>query len=131
MPLYSLKAYAYAREGTKHNGNSLIKGVLRRFRVFANILLWKSLSWLYGAFMGLLWVFGGVLVVGGVWWGVSIMREWGNSKANPPKKHKKNLTRELKKPILHLGGVKNFYEEIKKNIFISIGKYKFEWMWGK
>ena len=38
----------------------------------------------------------GVLVVGGVR-GVSIMREWEKYKANPLKKRKKNLTRELKK----------------------------------
>ena len=31
------------------------------------------------------------------WWGVSIIREWEKDKANPLKKHKKNLTRELKK----------------------------------
>ena len=44
---------------------------------------------------GVLWpcvVFGGALVGG-----VSIMREWEKDKANPLKKHKKNLTRELKK----------------------------------
>ena len=45
--------------------------------------------------MGLLWVFGGLLVLCGVGGGVSIMREW--EKDNPLKKHKKNLTRELKK----------------------------------
>lgn len=54
--------------------------------------------------MGLLWVFGGVLVVGGVWWGVSIIGEWGNSKANPLKKHKKNLTRDLKKSYTNYKG---------------------------
>ena len=56
--------------------------------------------------VGVLWacvVFGVVLVL----WacgGVSIIREWGKSKANPLKKHKKNLTRGLKKPILAVRG---------------------------
>ena len=59
------------------------------------------------------------------------MREWGKDKANPLKKHKKNLTRDLKKPILAVRGSEKFYEQIKKYIFISIGKFKFEWMWGK
>ena len=57
--------------------------------------------------MGLLWVFGGLLVL----WacgGVSIMREWGKCKANPLKKHKKNLTRDLKKPILAVRGSEKF-----------------------
>ena len=83
--------------------------------------------------MGLVGVLWACVVVGGVGGGVSIMREWEKSKANPLKKHKKNLTRELKKSYTrgNKGGVKNFYEEIKKYIFISIGKYKFEWMWGK
>ena len=69
--------------------------------------------------MGLLWVFGGVLVFGCVLvfggvlvlWacgGVSIMREWEKSKANPLKKHKKNLTRDLKKPILAVRGSEKF-----------------------
>ena len=58
--------------------------------------------------MGLLWVFGGVLVVGGVWWGVSIMRVWGNGKANPLEKSNKKLTRNLKKPILNLRGSEKF-----------------------
>ena len=63
--------------------------------------------------MGLLWVFGGLLVFGGslVLWacgGVSIMREWGKSKANPLEKHKKNLTRVLKKPILAVRGSEKF-----------------------
>ena len=49
------------------------------------------------------------------------MREWGNDKSNPLEKHKKNLTRDSKKPILAVGGVKNFYEEIKEYIFISGG----------
>ena len=44
--------------------------------------------------VGVLWGFVGVV---GVRWGVSIIGEWGNSKANPLKKHKKNLTRGLKK----------------------------------
>ena len=61
----------------------------------------------YGASMRI-WCCVGVV---GVWWGVSIIREWGNGKANPLRKSKKNLTRVSKKPILHLGGVKNFYEE--------------------
>ena len=70
--------------------------------VLANILSWKTISWLLLAFMGLLWVFGGLC--GGWWvvgivglWGVSIIREWGKDKANPLEKHKKNLTRVLKK----------------------------------
>ena len=58
--------------------------------------------------VGVLWCCVGVV---GVWWGVSIIREWGKDKANPLEKSKKNLTRELKKPILAIGGVKNFYEE--------------------
>ena len=33
-------------------------------------------------------------------WGVSIIRVWEKGKANPLEKHKKNLTRDLKKPIL-------------------------------
>ena len=48
--------------------------------------------------VGVLWacvVVGGVGVVG--LWGVSIIREWGKYKANPLEKHKKNLTRVLKK----------------------------------
>ena len=40
--------------------------------------------------------------------GVSIIKGWENSKANPPKKPKKNLTRELKKPILALRGSEKF-----------------------
>ena len=63
--------------------------------------------------------------------GVSIITRVEKGKANPLKKHKKNLTRELKKSILNLRGVKNFYEEIEKCIFIGIGEFKFEWMWGK
>ena len=60
--------------------------------------------------VGVLWacvVLCGVGVVGlrGVWWcvgvaglwGVSIIREWGKYKANPPEKSKKKLTRVLKK----------------------------------
>ena len=49
--------------------------------------------------VGVLWacvVFGMVLVL----WacgGVSIMREWGKDKANPMKKHKKNLKKIKKK----------------------------------
>ena len=70
-------------------------------------------SWLLWAFTGLvgvLWacvVFGGALVL----WacgGVSIMREWGKSKANPLEKSKKNLTRVLKKPILAVRGSEKF-----------------------
>ena len=81
--------------------------------------------------MGLICVFGAVLVVGCVLWGVSIIKRWWNSKANPLEKSKKKLTMVLKKPILTLRGVKNFYEKIKKFIFISIGEFRFEWMWGK
>ena len=58
--------------------------------------------------MGLLLVFGVVLALCGVVGGVSIMREWGNSKANPRKKPKKNLTRELEKSILALRGREKF-----------------------
>ena len=47
------------------------------------------------------------------------MREWGKYKANPLKKHKKNLTRELKKPILTLGGVKNFMKKLR-NVFLLV-----------
>ena len=52
-------------------------------------------------------VFGGLLVL----WacgGVSIMREWGKDKANPLEKHKKNLTRVLKKTILAVRGSEKF-----------------------
>ena len=56
--------------------------------------------------MGLIWAFGVVLVLWGCD-GVSIIREWGKSKANPLKKSNKNLTRELKKSILTLEGAKN------------------------
>ena len=63
--------------------------------------------------MGLVGVFGGLLVFDGVLvlWacgGVSIMRVWGKDKANPLKKHKKNLTRVLKKPILAVRGSEKF-----------------------
>ena len=60
--------------------------------------------------VGVLWacvVFGVVLVL----WacgGVSIMREWGKDKANPLEKHKKNLTRDLKEPILAVRGSEKF-----------------------
>ena len=70
--------------------------------------------------MGLIWVFGGVLVFRGVLWGVSIIKRWENSKANPLKKHKKNLTRELEKSILHLGGVKNFMKKIRKMFLLGV-----------
>ena len=63
--------------------------------------------------------------------GVSIITRAEKSKANPLEKSKKNLTRDLKKHILAIGGVENFYEEIEKCIFIGIGEFKFEWMWGK
>ena len=56
--------------------------------------------------VGLLWacvVVGGLLVLLACG-GVSIMREWEKSKAYPLEKHKKNLTRELKKPILAVRG---------------------------
>ena len=52
---------------------------------------------------GVWWVVG---VVG--LWGGSIMREWEKDKANPLEKHKKNLTRELKKPILAVRGSEKF-----------------------
>ena len=54
----------------------------------------------YGAcrcIVGLCWCFGCVR-------GVSIMREWGKGKANPLKKPKKNLTRELKKSYTSIKG---------------------------
>ena len=57
--------------------------------------------------MGLVGVLWACVVFGGVR-GVSIMREWGKGKANPLKKHKKNLTRVLKKPILALRGSEKF-----------------------
>ena len=66
-------------------------------------------SWLLWAFTGLvgvLWacvVFGGALVLWGVW-GVSIIKRWKKCKANPLEKHKKKLTRVLKKPILAVRG---------------------------
>ena len=44
----------------------------------------------------------------GVGGGVSIMREWEKDKANPLEKHKKNLTRELKKHILAVRGSEKF-----------------------
>ena len=36
------------------------------------------------------------------------MRVWGKDKANPHEKHKKNLTRVLKKPILAVRGSEKF-----------------------
>ena len=60
--------------------------------------------------VGVLWacvVVGGVLVL----WacgGVSIIKRWKKGKANPLKKHKKNLTRGLKKPILNTRGSEKF-----------------------
>ena len=58
----------------------------------------------------------GIVGLCGVWWcvgvvglwGVSIMREWEKDIANPLKKHKKNLTRVLKKPILAVRGSEKF-----------------------
>ena len=48
--------------------------------------------------VGVLWACVVLCGVGGVGlWGASIMREWEKDKANPLEKHKKNLTRELKK----------------------------------
>ena len=58
-------------------------------------------------------------VVGCVW--VSIITREEKYKANPLRKRKKNLTRGLKKSILNLRGVKNFYEKIEKCVFIGIG----------
>ena len=52
---------------------------------------------------GVWWCVGGVGL-----WGVSIMKEWEKSKANPLEKRKKNLTRVLKKPILALRGSEKF-----------------------
>ena len=71
--------------------------------------------------VGVLWACVALVVC---WWlvvceGVSIIKGWENSKANPPKKRKKNLTRELKKPILALRGSEKFYEKGKKNFFIN------------
>ena len=60
--------------------------------------------------VGVLWacvVFGGALVL----WacgGVSIIREWEKSKANPHEKSKKKLTRELEKSILAVRGSEKF-----------------------
>ena len=60
--------------------------------------------------VGVLWacvVVGGVLVL----WacgGVLIRGEWVKDKANPLKKHKKNLTRELEKSILAVRGSEKF-----------------------
>ena len=50
--------------------------------------------------VGVLWA----CVVFGCVRGVSIITMVEKGKANPPKKRKKNLTRELKKPILALRG---------------------------
>ena len=77
--------------------------------VLANILSLKTLSWLLWAFMWLVGVLWACVVVGGslVLWacgGVSIMRVWGKGKANPLKKHKKNLTRGLKKSYTNYKG---------------------------
>ena len=59
--------------------------------------------------MGLVGVLWACVVVGVVWCeGVSIMREWEKSKANPLEKSKKNLTRVLKKPILAVRGSEKF-----------------------
>ena len=55
--------------------------------------------------VGVLWA---CVVLCGVGGGVSIMRVWEKSKANPLKKHKKNLTRVLKKPILAIRGSEKF-----------------------
>ena len=63
----------------------------------------------YGAcrgIVGLCGVWCGVGVVGV--WGVSIIKRCKKGKANPLEKHKKNLTRELKKPILALRGSEKF-----------------------
>ena len=94
--------------------------------VLVNILSLKTLSWLLWAFMGLVGVLWACVV-----WGVSIITRTEKGKANPLRKSKKKLTRELKKSILNLRGVEKFYEKIEKCIFIGIGRFKFEWMWGK
>ena len=57
-----------------YNRKTYIKGVLRRFMVLVNILLQKMFSWLLWAFMGLLCVFGGVLVFGGASGGINYER---------------------------------------------------------
>ena len=54
--------------------------------------------------MGLVGVLWACVVLCGVGGGVSIIKRWEKDKANPLKKHKKNLTRELKKPILNARG---------------------------
>ena len=53
----------------------------------------------YGACRCIVGLYGVLCCVGvvGLWWGVSIIGEWGKDKANPLKKSKKNLTREMKK----------------------------------
>ena len=63
----------------------------------------------YGACRCIVGLCGGWWFVGAVGlWGVSIMRVGGKDKANPLKKHKKNLTRVLKKPILAVRGSEKF-----------------------
>ena len=58
--------------------------------------------------MGLVGVLWACVVLVGVCGGVSIIKGWGNSKANPLEKHKKNLTRELEKSILAIRGSEKF-----------------------
>ena len=63
----------------------------------------------YGAYRGIVGLYGVWWCVGVVGlWGVSIMREWEKSKANPLEKSKKNLTMVLKKPILAVRGSEKF-----------------------
>ena len=63
----------------------------------------------YGAYRGIVGLCGVWWCVGVVGlWGVSIIRVWGKCKANPLEKHKKNLTRDLKKPILAVRGSEKF-----------------------
>ena len=59
--------------------------------------------------MGIWWVVGVWWCVSAVGlWGVSIIRECGKYKANPLEKSTKNLTRDLKKPILAVRGSEKF-----------------------
>ena len=58
--------------------------------------------------MGLISILWACVGVVGVWWGVSIIREWGKSKANPLRKSKKNLTRELEKSYTKGRGSEKF-----------------------
>ena len=67
-----------------------------------------ALRGFYVAYIGIVGLCGGWVLMLWACGGVSIMREWGKYKANPLEKHKKNLTRVLKKPILALRGSEKF-----------------------